>query len=107
MPSPDTWPVWLTVALLFLAVDRVTVLIVDDAITEPVRARIGAVENPRPARRWLITLIGCPWCVSVWACFAAIPAAVWCWPVTGWVCLGLAASTVAGSAAAVRERVSR
>jgi hypothetical protein len=49
-----------------LAVYRLTRLVVDDKIAEPIRDRI--VEAAPEG--WLANLVTCPWCVSVWAGFA-------------------------------------
>lgn len=64
---------WLTI--YFLAVARVTGLVVSDSITEPVRDWILARLDPRPATAgaWFAELITCPWCAGMWISLAAAP----------------------------------
>lgn len=92
--------------LYALAVYRLTRLVVSDLITEPLRHRLsisayppGAdVDHPRrPVWGWVVDLVGCPWCVSVW--IAAGWAGFACLlprPVSALLAFVLAASAVAG-----------
>jgi hypothetical protein len=86
--------------LVALASARLTRLTTRDTVTEPARKwvllrltftaaqRRAVAEHrqlpppPRPriarARLWLVELLGCPWCVGVWWCFAVATAA-WFW----------------------------
>lgn len=50
--------------LLALATFRLTRLIIEDQIFEPVRNRIWAKYPPTTQIGYLFT---CPWCVSIWA----------------------------------------
>lgn len=71
-----TWTTEPTLLVLYaLAVYRLTRLVVADTITAPIRDRLMASAYPRgadvhhPPRRvwgWVVELVGCPWCVSVW-----------------------------------------
>jgi hypothetical protein len=54
------WPAWLWLLVNGLATYRLTHLITDDLITEPLRARVIRLGEP-----WA-TGIECPWCVSFW-----------------------------------------
>ena len=77
--------------LTVMAVHRVTVLVTKDIITEPIRKW---VDDKYVGK--LVDFMYCPWCVSIWVAAGAVPLTVWCWSWWGWVCLGLAASSVAG-----------
>jgi hypothetical protein len=60
--------------LLELAVDtlasyRLTKLIRDDLITEPLRERVYARFGP-PEESKMSYLFNCPWCISIWFGFA-------------------------------------
>lgn len=55
---------------------RLTVLITEDLITAPERAWINARADRGPVWQWLDTLVGCPWCVSVWLSVPIAGAAV-------------------------------
>lgn len=74
--TPFRDPVALTVGAL--AVYRVTRLVVEDTIADPIRNRI--VEAAPEGR--LAYLVTCPWCVSVWVA-------------AGWAGLAVAAPAVA------------
>jgi len=65
-----------------LAVHRLTRLLVEDKITEPVRERLSANAEGR-----LAYFVTCPWCVSMWVA-------------AGWAALTAAAPTVAAPAGA-------
>lgn len=71
--------VGLTLAVLTLAVARVTGLVVSDSITEPLRDRLLVWLDDRPATAgsWVATLITCPWCAGMWVSLAAAPLAIW------------------------------
>jgi hypothetical protein len=80
-------PALITFLAFALAVARVTRLVTEDALTEPVRARL----LPRLWRRYaphippadwevaeppkLVYLVTCPWCVSIYV--AAVAAPLW------------------------------
>lgn len=88
-------PTWLLVLLALLAVARVTRLVVEDAILDGPRALV--LRHARPGGL-LAYLLGCPWCVSVWAGFGLAGLVVPLgdtWPVQVLV-LGLAASQATG-----------
>lgn len=76
---PDLPPVWLSLAVMALAVARVTGLIVNDSITEPLRDRLLVWLDDRPATlgNALATLIQCPWCTGMWLSFIAAPLTCW------------------------------
>lgn len=90
MPEPSG----LAVAVMVLAAFRLTHLIVFDHITHFLRApflmeymerdpqgRLARVAVPRGTglRRWIGQLLGCPWCLGVWAS-AAVVAGYWASP---------------------------
>ena len=56
--------------LLFLAgilvTYRLSVLLAEDVIFNPVRKWVGGEGEPHPVRRWLTYLITCAVCASVW-----------------------------------------
>jgi hypothetical protein len=81
-------PLWLVVSAL--AVYRLTRLITDDLITEPLRKAIEHLGEP-----WA-TGIECAWCVSVWVCAGSV--AMWLLIPALWHVLAvvLALSAVAG-----------
>lgn len=62
----------LVVASLF-AVHRLTVLVIEDKITEPIREKIFTRWNPSNTWSYLLT---CPWCASIWLGFAVAAAVV-------------------------------
>lgn len=68
-------PIWLAVVVFSLAVARVTGLIVQDTITEPIRDRLSVWLDDRPKTlgSFLAALLECPWCVSVWVSAVAVP----------------------------------
>lgn len=51
-------------AITALATYRVTKLLIEDEITEPVRSRIQEKFPPESTKIGYLTT--CPWCVSVW-----------------------------------------
>lgn len=71
---------WLPVLLVCVSVYRLTRLVAQDAIFEPVRARLDAWaqsgeraldkhRSPSTLSRvaaWLTEMTGCPWCLSTW-----------------------------------------
>lgn len=83
------------------AVLRITRLVVEDAITAPVREAIERRAQPRRSssggRRepwaFLAALTGCSWCTSVWVAFGVL-APVWSWYGYDWRLYPLAALTV-------------
>lgn len=93
-------PVTVLLVIYFLAVARVTGLVVSDTITEPVRDKLIGWLDDRPATAgaFLAALIQCPWCAGMWISMAAAPL-VWFWgwsPVMLIPALALAMSQVTG-----------
>jgi Protein of unknown function (DUF1360) len=86
-----------------LAVFRLTVLVVKDSITAPVRAwLVGRVPATVPSgglamvkRPKLAEFLGCPWCVSPSLALGMLAAQEWL-PYANWVITVLALSAVAG-----------
>lgn len=88
------------------AVLRITRLVVEDAITAPVREALDRRAEPRPTRRerpasaprprqpwaFLSALVGCSWCTSVWVAFGVL-APLWAWYGYDWRLYPLAALT--------------
>jgi hypothetical protein len=54
------WPAWLWLLVNALATYRITRLITDDLIADPLRARVTRLGEP-----WA-SAIECPWCMSFW-----------------------------------------
>jgi hypothetical protein len=52
-----------------LAALRLARLAADDTITAPLRDRLAS--STRPAAGWLLDMLACPWCVTVWSSAAA------------------------------------
>lgn len=77
---------WLLVLLTVLAVARLTRLVTADVLTTPVRERIvrrRLVERGKDDD-WLVYLVHCRWCASIWIAFpAAVVEYLWAayWPV--------------------------
>lgn len=95
---------WTTDPVLLLlyaaAVARLTRLVVLDVILDrPREWLLGDGHTPSRAPEWLATLLGCPWCVSVWlaAGWAAL-ASLLPTPVAALLAAVLAWSLVAGLA---------
>lgn len=82
---------WLLVLLTLLAVARLTRLVTDDVIARPFR---GWVIRHRPApagdgpEDWLVYLIHCRWCASIWVSIP-VAALVYLWPHVWGVQIGL------------------
>jgi hypothetical protein len=74
----------ITLAVGALAVHRLTRLVVEDTIADPIRDRL--IERAPNGR--VAVFVTCPWCVSVWAA-------------VGWAALTVAAPRVAATAGAV------
>lgn len=61
-----------------LATIRLVRLIRDDKITEPARDRVTMIaltsDSPtsRAAASWILDMLRCPWCVTVWAALCAV-----------------------------------
>lgn len=106
---------WLLVALTVLAVVRLTRLITTDVVFQPFRAFVirhrpepVAVPDPElpdqdqdPKEDWLVYLVHCRWCSSIWISFPAV-AVVYNWHCSWPVQIGLvalAASWFAGALA--------
>ncbi|QPO17090.1 membrane protein [Gordonia phage Lilbeanie] len=87
----------LTVILTIVAVARLTRLVVADAITYPIRARIVLWTGEESRLTYFVT---CSWCVSIWLGAGVAAAAYWFADDRWWlyVVLALAASYVAGVA---------
>lgn len=97
---------WLAVDAL--AVYRLTMLVVKDSITTPIRTRLVGREHIQrvgngqgqglvvAARPKLAEFLSCPWCVSIWLA-AGVVALTQLWP-AGWqyAAVALAFSGVAG-----------
>ncbi|MEV4705450.1 hypothetical protein [Actinoplanes sp. NPDC049316] len=72
---------WIEMAIVLLAVARLTRLICADKITDPFRT--AAAQRLKPGSMWTY-LLYCRWCVSVWI---AVPAAAIWWaasPASRW-----------------------
>ena len=82
---------WIKIVLTALATFRITQLIVRDLIFEPARA---AIESRYTG--WLVDLLGCMWCVSVYVALGTTVLTYFCWGWWQWIALGLAASAVTG-----------
>jgi hypothetical protein len=104
-------PAWLLVLLAIGATARLTRLVNEDAITQPIRSwffrRDPAAEDMEPEEigRWAY-FITCPWCVSIWVGALVAYLAVW-WGdnrviVTG--LLALTCSVVTGLVAGLVDR---
>lgn len=65
---------WLIVDAL--AVFRLTHLVVDDTITQPIRTRL--LNGPA----WMLPLATCSWCISFWIAGGAV--ALTCFYPAGW-----------------------
>jgi hypothetical protein len=99
---------WLLLVVDALAVYRLTILVVQDSITAPVRAwligreRIQRVGNGPgeglavAARPKLAEFLGCPWCVSIWLGGLVVVLTAWIPAVWQYPGMGLAFSGVAG-----------
>jgi hypothetical protein len=61
--------VWFIFVLNALAVHRLTVLVYEDKITEPIRDRFYKRWNPAETWTYLFT---CPWCISIWVAAIAV-----------------------------------
>lgn len=95
----------LVLTVYALAVMRLTRLINDDTVTDPIRVAIArrARDDSRSKAerdRWstLGYFVGCPWCVSMWLAFATawIPLFHATNPVARYVAVALAVSHVVG-----------
>ncbi len=69
----EHWPAWLYLLVDALATYRITRLITDDLITEPIRAAVTRLGEP-----WA-SGIECPWCVGFWVSCAVV-AVSWAFP---------------------------
>lgn len=83
-----------------LAIARITGLITQDALTDPVRDRLITWLDNRPATLGssLATLITCAWCAGMWISLIAAPL-VWWWGDSPWLlipALALAFSQITG-----------
>lgn len=80
-----------------LAVHRLTSMIVDDTILDRPREWITARSD------WLLELVSCPWCVSVWV--AAAAAVSYAYAPTGPWRLGAAAAAWSTIASLIATRL--
>lgn len=78
--------------LYFPALARLTKLVNDDMVTDPIRARLAAKFNK--THPMLVYFIECPWCVSVWLGAATAPLVTYA---TGWPWWMIAVIALAGS----------
>jgi hypothetical protein len=92
-------------------VARLTVLINDDYLTEPIRSWVDSRSSSGLVQHrgwdWLSYLLGCPWCVSMWVGFGA-SAVVYNWHEYGvvqWALLALSASYVTGYLAEIKSKL--
>lgn len=89
-------PAWLLVLLCVGAVTRLTRMLTDDVIGQPlrrfvIRHRSKPIKGPEnipadipaadaePTEDWLVYLVHCRWCSSIWISAAVTPV-VWLWP---------------------------
>lgn len=72
-------PALLVTVTYALAIARLTGLITQDTLTEPLRDRLIGWLDDRPATLGsaLAKLITCPWCAGMWASLAAAPLIWW------------------------------
>ena len=88
-----------TLVLLCGAVARVTRLVVDDSILDAPRDRLlGWLEPRGDVGEFLVELLSCSWCASIWIAFPAA-AVAWRYPVDARFVVpaaALTASAVAG-----------
>ncbi len=85
-----------------LAVHRLTKLVIDDKITEPIRDWFFDRWNPQDSWTYLFT---CPWCVSIWAGAFAVLGVYFFWVVWFPVALILALSSIVGLITTLEDRV--
>ena len=78
-----------------LAVHRLTKLVIDDYITEPLREKVYDKFGD-PSESKISYLIGCPWCVSVYAGFGVVAARAVAPKAWRYVSYALAFSSVTG-----------
>lgn len=84
---------WLLVVLTFLAVARLTRLVTADVIMAPVRSwivRHRPDRGPDEPEDWVVFLIHCRWCASIWLA-VPVAAAVYGWHTNCVVQVGLLA----------------
>lgn len=80
--------------ILTLAVFRVTRLIIEDTILEPLREK--TVFKLHPTDSKIRELFACPWCIGFWLAVIAV-LMFWAWPVvTLWLALPFAISAAVG-----------
>lgn len=86
-------PTALQLLILILGVFRITRLIIEDTILEPVRERTVFRLDPRSKVR---ELLDCPWCLGFWLSMLAVISWAADPTVTGWVLLPFAISAGVG-----------
>lgn len=102
-------PLWATLLLLLGLVARVTRLVVEDSITQPIRNKmhlygikdrqydvnkqsyVGGTKKQQVVK-WLSELVHCPWCSSIWIGTGAVLSAHWWADTTAWALVALIAS---------------
>lgn len=82
---------WIKIVLTALATFRVTQFIVRDSIFEPAR-----MAFRRRFTGWLVDLLGCMWCISVYVAAGATALTYFAWSWWQWVALALTATAVTG-----------
>jgi hypothetical protein len=93
-------PEWLVVLLTLGAVVRLTRMVTEDVVFRPVRRALinRRSHDGQGDEDWLVYLIHCRWCASIWISAAVCPL-VWLWPDRWFVqipILALSASLLAG-----------
>lgn len=90
MPTTESaW--WLAIFLNSLAVYRVTRLVTRDTITQPFRDWL-----VRDWHGWVVELLQCPWCFSIWVAAGATVLTYFEWGTWKWIAAGLAFAALAG-----------
>ena len=96
--------IWLVLLLVnILAVHRMTHLVIDDKITEPLRDKIFD-KFGQPHETWTY-LLTCPWCASIWVAALAVAGILWFPLVWSPVALILALSSATGLIYKVEDRI--
>lgn len=85
---------FLAIVILSLAVFRVTRLLIEDTILEPLREK--TIFKMHPTDSKIRELFTCPWCVGFWLSMMAV-GMFYLWPaVILWLALPFAISAVVG-----------
>lgn len=92
---------WFSLLVDAIAVYRLTRLVVEDGITEPIRERI--IGRGDKTRDWWFQLLTCRYCVGVWVGFGVMGAR-WLLPdVWQWAAYALAIASAAPLVARLEE----